>query len=300
MVKAEQCANLDRYDAMAIAAAKQVIARYSTSFSLATALLPPRIKEDITNLYAMVRIADEIVDGLGQCGAVDVEKLLEQYACTVIAAPLGQFHSDVIVHAYAITARRCGFPKEYVLAFFDSMRMDLSPQEYDQAALARYIYGSAEVIGLLCLRCFYAQDFNELSPTRQKNLEKGARHLGAAFQKINFLRDIAEDTNTLGRNYFSSFSLGKRLTENAKKEIIADIRSDIASAEIAVQELKPSVYMAVASAMALFNGLTDKLAATSVDKLYAGRVRLSAWEKTRIISKIALGGWGKERRTTNA
>ena len=136
---------LTRYDQAASRAAAQVMGQYSTSFSLATRLLRGRVRADIRHLYAVVRIADELVDGAAAQAHTDPAAALDAYEKTILAAPQRRLHTDPIVHAYAITARRCGFHREYLAAFFNSMRADLTQREYSPSELQDYIYGSAAV-----------------------------------------------------------------------------------------------------------------------------------------------------------
>ena len=149
---------LSRFDAMADKAAAQVIAQYSTSFSLAVRTLPKPERTHIRNLYAVVRIADELVDGTAHQARIDAAAALDAYEAAILAAPEKRLHTDPVVHSYAITARRCGFQRDHLVAFFDSMRADLTHREYSASELAEYIYGSAEVIGLLCVQVFLAEE----------------------------------------------------------------------------------------------------------------------------------------------
>ena len=132
---------LTRYDQAASRAAAQVMGQYSTSFSLATRLLRGRVREDIRHLYAVVRIADELVDGTAHQARIDAAAALDAYEAAILAAPEKRLHTDPVVHSYAITARRCGFQREHLVAFFDSMRADLSQREYSATELTEYIYG---------------------------------------------------------------------------------------------------------------------------------------------------------------
>lgn len=277
---------LARYDAMTQRCAAEVMAAYSTSFSAATRLLTPRVRDDIRNLYAMVRIADEIVDGAAgadgaEAAAVDAQ--LRRYEEQVLAAPATRLHTDPVLHAYAITARRCAFDPEHIRAFFASMRADVAPQPHDAASLDRYIYGSAEVIGQLCLSVFLADERQTLTQERQSLLEDGACSLGAAFQKINFLRDVAEDSTALGRGYFASPQ--ERLSEEHKADIIADIRRDFARAYAAIPLLPLGVRAGVLAAADLFAALTDIIAAQPVEELYRTRASVPAWAKARIVAR---------------
>lgn len=264
---------LSRYDAMAHDAAKVVIARYSTSFSAATRLLGSRVRQDITNLYAMVRIADEIVDG---AATQDQAVILDDYEQRVLSAPSKAFHTDPILHAYAISARRCGFRDEHIRAFFASMRADLEQQQFDAPALERYIYGSAEVIGLLCLDAFLLGHQAD-----RAYLDPGARALGRAFQKINFLRDLAEDTEGLGRRYYPALD---------KATVIAECREDLALAAERAQALPLSARIGVQAAINLYQELCEKLDRATVEEIQAKRIRVPNWYKLILAGKAVLGG----------
>ncbi|MDO4630735.1 MAG: squalene/phytoene synthase family protein [Corynebacterium sp.] len=266
---------------MAIRAARQVIHSYSTSFGLATRMLGKQQRIDIQNLYAMVRIADEIVDGTSNAAGLDpttTGELLDAYEQQVLAAPHQRFHTDPVLHAYAITARRCEFPPEHIQAFFTSMRTDLHTSTHDAASCGTYIYGSAEVIGLLCVSVFVTGE--PVAVQQRERLEVGARALGAAFQKINFLRDYAEDSKALGRQYFPP------LTESAKAQVIQDIRLDLHQAQAAIMLLPASSRTGVILAARMFTELTAQIERTDIRSLLATRVRLPQTTRARIIAQV--------------
>ncbi|WP_367117270.1 phytoene/squalene synthase family protein [uncultured Corynebacterium sp.] len=280
---------LRRYDAMCNSAASSVISTYSTSFNLSSRLLPARERRDIHNLYAVVRIADEIVDGTAeQAGAMELAAVLDAYERQVLAAPDSRFHTDPVMHAYARTARRCEFDNELLKAFFASMRRDLASQRYSQPELEDYVYGSAEVIGLLCLDVFLAD--KTVDPAQRITMENGAKRLGAAFQKVNFLRDIAEDTHDLGRVYFATHGI---LDDAAKAEIVAEIRGDLAAAHEAIGLLPLSARAAVTAAANLFIELTDMIDAMPAERLSTTRVSVPTHRKALITAQAvarAIGG----------
>ncbi|UQZ28710.1 phytoene/squalene synthase family protein [Corynebacterium accolens] len=275
---------LTRYDQAASRAAAQVMGQYSTSFSLATRLLRGRVREDIRHLYAVVRIADELVDGTADQASIDAAATLDAYEAAILAAPEKRLHTDPVVHSYAITARRCGFQREHLVAFFDSMRADLNQREYSAAELAEYIYGSAEVIGLLCVQVFLAEE--TVSAADRAAMDRGARHLGSAFQKINFLRDLGEDSSVLGRAYFPQ-AAGGVLSEAAKSALIAEIRRELAAAEEAINLLPLSARVGVRAAADIFAELTNRLAATPAAELKTTRIsvpnRTKAWLAARAV-----------------
>lgn len=276
---------LDRYDRAAVRAAHEVILAYSTSFSLATRLLEKQVRTDIRNLYAMVRIADEIVDGTAQAAGMsarEAAETLDDYERVVLAAPERRFHVDPVLHAYALSARRCGFDPEHVVAFFSSMRRDLQQNTHDARSFEDYVYGSAEVIGLLCLSAFLVD--HPVTDAGRTELEAGARSLGAAFQKINFLRDLAEDSGTLGRAYFPGLD-HRELTEVHKTELIADIRKDLAHARTVIPRLPRSARTGVLAATELFTELTDRLDDLPAAELSTRRVSVPRRIKFAVLAR---------------
>lgn len=256
---------LSRYDRMADRAAAQVIGHYSTSFSLATRVLDPDTRRDIRNLYAVVRIADEIVDGATAEANECPETALDTYEEQVLHAPRHRFHTDPVLHAWANTYRRCGIRDDHVRAFFSSMRRDTTQTDYNADDLGAYIYGSAEVIGLMCLDIFLRE--HDPSEQDRRTMEEGARALGSAFQKVNFLRDLGEDSRELGRAY-----LGPVLNEDLKRTLTAEITEELDAARAAIPLLPAAARRGVAAAEALFRDLNERIAATPAEDVAAARV----------------------------
>lgn len=256
---------LSRYDRMADRAAAQVIGHYSTSFSLATRVLAPDTRRDIRNLYAVVRIADEIVDGATAEANECPETALDTYEEQVLHAPRHRFHTDPVLHAWANTYRRCGIRDDHVRAFFSSMRRDTTQTDYNADDLGAYIYGSAEVIGLMCLDIFLRE--HDPSEQDRRTMEEGARALGSAFQKVNFLRDLGEDSRELGRAY-----LGPVLDEDLKRALTAEITDELDAARAAIPLLPAAARRGVAAAEALFRDLNERIAATPAEDVAAARV----------------------------
>lgn len=256
---------LSRYDRMADRAAAQVVGHYSTSFSLATRVLDPGTRRDIRNLYAVVRIADEIVDGATAEANECPETALDMYEEQVLHAPRHRFHTDPVLHAWANTYRRCGIKDDHVRAFFSSMRRDTTQTDYNANDLGAYIYGSAEVIGLMCLDIFLRE--HDPSEQERRTMEEGARALGSAFQKVNFLRDLGEDSRELGRAYLSPV-----LDENLKRTLTAEITEELDAARAAIPLLPAAARRGVAAAEALFRDLNERIAATPAEDVAAARV----------------------------
>ncbi|MEJ1922614.1 phytoene/squalene synthase family protein [Microbacterium sp. KHB019] len=287
---------IDLYNETANASASTVIRRYSTSFGWASRLLPAAKREHIAHLYALVRLADELVDGPAESVGVDTRTrgilLDELEADTARALTLG-FSTNLVVHAFALTAREHGIDMELCRPFFASMRRDLDDAALDAAALDEYIYGSAEVVGLMCLAVFEAGADRE--PEERERLHSGARRLGAAFQKVNFLRDFAEDHDQLGRTYFPGTDT--ELTDDAKAGIVRSIRADLRAADAAIPLLAEGCRPAVWAARTMFCELTDRIEATSTDVLLRTRVRVPTPVKASILARaLAMRAARHERR----
>jgi phytoene synthase len=282
--------SLARYTGAAIRASREVIAAYSTSFGWATKLLKQPIRTQVQNIYGLVRVADEIVDGAA-AGALGDNRLeatsqldkLEQE--TYKAMQLG-FSTNLIVHAFAVTARDTGIDRKHIEAFYHSMRMDLNKTRYDHKSFSTYVYGSAEVIGLMCLQTFiHDKDFNTQD---RETLRLGAQALGAAFQKVNFLRDLAADFEQLGRSYFPLVNVNN-FNEETKVALVTDIQIDLAVSAKSIKLIPKSARKAVVAAQLLFTELNDKISKTQAEELIRTRIRVSNPRKLVIILKALLG-----------
>ena len=277
------------YDRVAEETASVVIRRYSTSFGLAARLLGPGVRQHVENIYALVRVADEIVDGAAVESGLDsvgAARALNELERETEQAMADGFSSNLVVHAFALTARETGFGSEYTAPFFESMRTDLTAREHDQESFDRYVYGSAEVVGLMCLRAFLLE--RRLSPAEDERFVAGARALGAAFQKVNFLRDLAADFDTLGRSYFPGVSVDS-FTEEDKIRLLDDIDDDLRTSAAVIPDLPASSRKAVALAQGLFAELSLRLRATPADRLRTTRIRVPNPVKLRIAAGVVAG-----------
>lgn len=288
-VGGEAAARLALYDDTARRAAGVVVRRYSTSFRLATRLLPPVQRAHVCNVYALVRLADEVVDGASAEAGADLDRtrtLLDDLEARTEAAMADGYSTDVLVHAFARTAREVGISTDLTRPFFASMRADLDTHVHDAASLATYVYGSAEVVGLMCLRVF----LHDLPPAERRRryaeLAPGAQALGAAFQKVNFLRDLADDDGVLGRNYLGIDAA--HVDEPQKAAVLADIEADLSLARAALRELPPGPRRAVAVAYGLFGELTARIRATPAADLATTRVRVPGPVKARVAATAVL------------
>lgn len=281
---------LDLYGIAAHRSAARVISTYSTSFGLASRLLSREVRQRVTDIYALVRIADEIVDGPAQQAGLDPtarRAALDELEREVEAALRSGFSTNLVVHAFAATARGSGFSSTLTRPFFASMRMDLEPvTTLTQGEFDRYVYGSAEVVGLMCVHAFTV---GQRAPHQLRaRLAPGARHLGAAFQKLNFLRDLGEDYVVRGRSYFPGIH-PPHLTEADKALLLDDIDRDLRIARSAIWQLPRSSRRAVALAHGLFVELARSLRATPAEELVRDRVRVSDPRKAVVVARSALG-----------
>lgn len=260
------------------AAAAEVLARYSTSFSLAVRTLPRVVRIHITAIYAMARVADEIVDGsMHRLPAAQRSAELDAFEHRIATAVATGASADIIAHAYAATAREVGIGPAEWEPFFASMRADISPAVHTEESIADYIHGSAEVIGLMCLKAFF---LGAVPEDDHERLRRGAMALGAGFQKVNFLRDLAEDT-ALGRSYLPGISTDG-LTDADRDRIVTDIDADLAAADEVIELLPARVRPAVRIAHALFAELNRTLATTPAVQIRTQRMRVSNPRKLAI------------------
>lgn len=283
----------DTYTEVSNRVAADVIHGYSTSFSLATRLLPTPVRRDIRNLYAVVRIADEIVDGAAaDAGATpeEVRGILDDYESRVLAATTDattgatSFHTDPVLHAWAATAGRCGIEPSHMRSFFSSMRQDLDRSVHDAESLDHYIHGSAEVIGLMCLDIFLTHDAADISASDKQWLAEGAAALGRAFQVVNFLRDLAADHDGLGRIYLPELADGP-LTVAARDRILGDIEDGLAQGRARIPFLPVGCRRSVAAAAALYADLASRIRATDPAELARTRIRVPAPRKLLVTAR---------------
>lgn len=279
-----------QYDAVAVETAAVVIRRYSTSFGLAARLLAPVVRQDVRNIYALVRIADEIVDGAARDAGLDdasITRTLDDLEQETERAMAIGYSANLVVHAFALAARRAGIGADLTRPFFASMRADITDVEHTQESFDAYVYGSAEVVGLMCLKVFLAGE--RRTPSQIAALEEGARRLGAAFQKVNFLRDLAADFAGLGRSYFPGIRVDA-FTEADKNRLLDDIDADLAASARTLPGLPQSSRRAVVLAHELFAELSRRIRATPASELVTTRVRVPNPVKARIAVRAARGG----------
>ena len=217
---------------------------------------------------------------------VDPEQLLAEFEAETYRAMDTGYSTNLIIHAFAQTARAVGIAKDIVQPFFYSMRQDLTEKEHDQASFEKYVYGSAEVVGLMCLQVFMSE--NKYTDDEKLRLTKGARALGSAFQKVNFLRDLAADFKRLGRSYFPGVDVNN-FNEETKQRLVADIDKDLRVSAESLPLLPSSARRAVAAAQLLFTQLNRQISKTSAQELINRRISVGAPQKLALLIKAVMG-----------
>jgi len=248
-----------------LACSKLITSRYSTSFTLGIRTLEPRLHLPVYAVYGFVRWADEIVDTFHQH---DKAALLADFRRqTYEAIDLG-LSLNPVLHAFQQVVRQYGIDREFIDAFLHSMELDLEDHNYHADLYKEYIYGSAEVVGLMCLRIFCHGD-----AAMFERLREPACRLGAAFQKVNFLRDIRSDYEERGRVYFPGV-VYQRFNDATKQEIEADIKADFEAAYAGIQQLPGSAKLGVYLAYVYYLKLFYKIKKLSASRILGERVRV--------------------------
>ena len=268
------------FDEVSYSCSEKVTKTYSTSFSLATRLLSQNIRKDIYNIYGFVRFADEIVDTFHEHNQ---KKLLYQFEKDFHEALKDGISLNPILNSFQKTILKYDIDTSLVDAFMRSMKMDLHKTQYSsKEEYEQYIYGSADVVGLMCLKVFVRGNNN-----LYESLKDSAMRLGSAFQKVNFLRDIKNDLNVLNRSYFPHVDL-KNLDEKSKEEIIKDIQEDFQAAQAGITQLPFVAKLGVYTAYSYYFELLVKLKKTQPSKLLETRVRVNNFMKTYLYVKSYL------------
>jgi len=272
------------FTAASDAGSAEVIRCYSTSFGRAVRLLGPRVRDRVRAVYALVRLADEVVDGVAAEAGLDhaacAAELDALEAQTVVALRTG-FSTNMVVHSFAVAARSAGIDESLTAPFFASMRRDLDTTTHSLDSHAEYVYGSAQVVGLMCLRIFLAG--THVDPRDRGRMESGALRLGSAFQNVNFLRDLADDTTRLGRRYLGDDGTWG-IDETRKDAWVSAIRFDLAAAARTIPLLPRDCRAGVRCALRLFSALTDLLDDASVADLTSRRMRVPPLRKAVVLA----------------
>lgn len=258
------------FDMISRKSSKMTTVMYSTSFSLGIRFFSKRFHDPIYGVYGFVRFADEIVDSFH---GFDKQKLLQRFKQDTYNAIEEKISLNPILNNFQHIVNQYKIEKELIDLFLRSMEMDLKKVDYDQQKYEEYILGSAEVVGLMCLRVFC--EGNEI---RYAELKPSAMKLGSAFQKINFLRDLKADFKDMGRSYFPNVDM-KNWNDSTKAEIEADIEKDFADGLSGIRNLPDGARFGVYVAYVYFHELLLKIKRVKAEKLLKERVRVSNWRK---------------------
>ncbi len=265
------------FDRVSYECSKTVTESYSTSFALATRMLSPSIRNDIYNIYGFVRFADEIVDTFHE---YDKASLFEEFEKDLHKALEQRISLNPILNSFQHTYHEYGIPKHLLEAFMKSMRMDLTKKDYrTQEEYKEYIYGSADVVGLMCLRVFVKGDDEQY-----ENLKESAMALGSALQKVNFLRDLKEDHEYLNRSYFPDTNL-LELDEQSKARIVKEIKEDFALGFEGIVKLPNEAKFGVYTAYKYYYKLLQKLQKTPSLQIKNARIRVPNYQKFGLLAK---------------
>lgn len=266
------------FDKTSFETSKLVTQQYSTSFSLAVKMLSPKIRSAIYNIYGFVRFADEIVDSFHE---YNKDQLLSDFETSYYKSMEDGISLNPILNSFQITVKRYNITDDLVAAFLKSMRADLSKSVYStQEEYDEYIYGSADVVGLMCLKVFVDGD-DEM----YEKLKKPAMRLGSAFQKVNFLRDLKDDYELLNRSYFPNVDLAS-LTAESKQQIIDEIEADFEFAfNQGILQLPVEAKFGVYMAYRYYRRLLKKLNKVPSSKIIETRVRISDPMKINLLAR---------------
>lgn len=248
--------------------------RYSTSFSLGISLLHKNLHKPIYSIYGFVRFADEIVDSFH---GFDKENLLADFKKQTYEAITAKISLNPILNSFQWVVNTYNIPLELIETFLHSMEMDLEKQVYSKAEYDKYILGSAEVVGLMCL-CVFVDGKKE----SYEELKSSAMKLGSAFQKINFLRDLSTDFQELGRTYFPGLSM-EEFNAQIKFSIEADIELDFKAGFEGIKGLPKNARLGVYLAYRYYFKLFKKIKATSIEKILQERIRIPNTKKISIL-----------------
>jgi 15-cis-phytoene synthase len=258
------------FDNLSVRISKMTTETYSTSFSLGIHFLNNRLRNAIYSVYGFVRVADEIVDSFE---GFDKQNLLEKFKLETFEAIENRISVNPILNSFQLAVHQYRIDLGLIITFLNSMEMDLQKVDYTDEKYQQYILGSAEVVGLMCLHIFTEGNdkmYDELKPYAMK--------LGAAFQKVNFLRDLKEDFHLLGRTYFPNIDMNE-FTVSAKKQIEEEIENDFRIALAGIKKLpntsKGGVYLAYVYYVSLFN----KIRKLPAHKILSERVRINNRKK---------------------
>ena len=264
------------FDEVSIKCSKIVTKQYSTSFSLAVKMLDKSIRNAIYSIYGFVRFSDEIVDSFHE---YDKEALINDFEKDYYRALESRISLNPILNSFQHTVKEYEIDNDLIQAFLTSMKLDLKKSEYTDTEYNEYIYGSADVVGLMCLKVFVKGN-----QEKYDSLKESAMKLGSAFQKVNFLRDLKDDYEELNRSYFPNIDV-KNLNNESKKMIIQEIEEDFKNALIGIKKLPKDAKFGVYTAYIYYLSLLKKLKRTPAEEIIKTRIRISNTFKILLLIK---------------
>ncbi|HPJ60458.1 MAG TPA: phytoene/squalene synthase family protein [Bacteroidales bacterium] len=271
---------LQLYNSLSFDISKLVTKAYSTSFSRSVSFLDREIRDAIYSIYGFVRLADEIVDTFHD---FDKHLLIREFEDDFYRSLQDGISLNPVLNSFRLTVKKYGIDDSLIQAFLKSMKLDLQKLEHStKEETDEYIYGSAEVVGLMCLKVFVNGD-----EAMYHELENPARKLGSAFQKVNFLRDLKNDTQDLKRQYFHNLA-GKDFTEQVKTEIINEIEEDFSSSVGGMKKLPGNARLGVLIAYYYYLSLLRKIRRTPADGLLQKRIRINDSVKLLLLLKALI------------
>jgi len=255
---------------------RKISLNYSTSFSLGIKLLAKEYRWAVFSTYGFVRLADEIVDTFH---GFNKERLLADFKKQTYQAIEDGISTNPVLHSFQMAANQFGIGNDLIEPFFKSMEEDLGKTSHDEMSYNEYIYGSAEVVGLMCLKIFCKGDHAQYT-----SLVPYARSLGAAFQKVNFLRDIKSDVEERGRVYFPNIDF-TQFTDMEKMDIIHDVKKDFDHALIGIKNLPIGCRLGVYTAYIYYLKLLEKIERTTANEILQSRIRIPNSQKVVLLAK---------------
>ena len=270
---------LELFNTTCQACSQLITQRYSTSFSMGIRAFDEKIRMPIYAIYGFVRFADEIVDTFHGYPKADLLRRFREDACTAIREGISL---NPVLHAFQEVVNRYQIEQELIDCFLDSMEMDLHHSNYASELYEKYIYGSAEVVGLMCLRVFCEGD-----RALYDRLKSPAQSLGAAFQKINFMRDLKSDFDERGRVYFPGIDFSNFTTQD-KLKIETEIKKDFEHAYIGIVQLPKSARFGVYLAYVYYLNLFKKIRSTAAAKVKEHRIRVNDGKKIYLLCSSAV------------
>lgn len=269
-------AMIELYNTTTLKCSKLITQHYSTSFTLGIKTLDKKFHLPVYAIYGFVRYADEIVDTFHE---YDKKALLDRFRKDTYDAIAEKISLNPVLHSFQLVVNQYHIERELIDAFLHSMEMDLTETDYSDGSYEEYIYGSAEVVGLMCLRVFCEGDDNNY-----QSLKAPAKRLGAAFQKVNFLRDMKSDFKERGRVYFPGVDFNQ-FTENDKSEIVDDIQADFDAALEGIRKLPSGAKLGVYLAYIYYVSLFNKIKNAPTKKILQERIRIPDSLKMLLLAK---------------